>query len=696
MRNHVWLAMLGAVSLLLPVSASGYEILTHDEITQTAGRRSTLDEVLRVQLGVSNGLDTIIRGKGLTEWLGEGGRREDDFLRFLNHFHTPLADWSAAGLLGSVGQSSILWGQNTTLSGWSWQDVRNAYFDALTRPARSDREARLTRAFEGLGRQTHMVQDAASPAHTRNDPHALYNYESLVDDVREKDETTFNAWLADSPDTPGVPDPGWQLLDSNPLAPVATARLIDTDRYLGGSPTVTMGALIGLAEYTNANFFSEDRIFTENDVDPQKRFPYPNRSSVTERDFDVRVGGATVKRRYFVKSTDGATGYRLATVGLLRDYHQRFNLDWTRFRESPALDEAVYRDYAERLVPRAVAYSTALMDYFFRGQVIAFGSDLSFGFANASDEAMDGTFTLYYDDSSDVRRPVPGATWTRALAPSGAVEDLSLSAPSSPLPKEPGTYMLVFRGALGSERDAVVGRQVFIEPMMLARLIKRSDGTPHRGAAVQAIDVQSGEVLASGLTDQDGRARLAWKPGRTVLFIPSVNLFPMYWAGASAFSSSIEGGKIVQTTDLDPQGQVTIPVPLILAAWPERIEPCTEVQLFSHVPRGFFQRSVPLGDGRFDFVSVTYAVNLITFIRDDNGQETDLCGATSPGCVDPRAAFVGEDVNRVGQVVGRLVRDMSSTHFRQIIDADGRPIGPHICATEYAEVEVIPVTVAEE
>jgi hypothetical protein len=256
--------------------------------------------------------------------------------------------------------------------------------------------------------------------------------------------------------------------------------------------------------------------------------------------------------------------------------------------------------------------------------------------------------------------------------------------------------MLVFRGALGSERDAVVGRQVFIEPMMVARLIKRSDGIPHRGAAVQAIDVQSGEVLASGVTDQDGRARLAWKPGRTVLFIPSVNLFPMYWAGASSFSSSIEGGRVVQTADLDPQRQVTIPVPLILAAWPERIEACTERQLFIHAPRGFFQQSVPLGDGLMDLVGVTYGVNLITFIRDDNGQETTLCGDTSPACVDPRAGFVGEDANRVGQVVGRLVRDVRATHYRQVTNMDLAPIGAPTCFTEYSEVEVIPVTVAEE
>jgi hypothetical protein len=684
------------MSLLIPITVGGYEVPTHDMISREAGRRSVVDEVLRGHLELNNGIQTIVHGQSLEDWLALGGRREDDGIRYLNHFHNPLAGWSAAGFLGSVGQSSILWGQNTSLSGWSWQDVRNAYFDALTRPNRSDREAHLARTFEGLGRQVHLVQDAASPGHTRNDPHALYNYESLVDDVRSRDETAFNAWLSGSPDAPGVPEAGWQVLDSNPLAPVATARLIDTDRYLGENPSATTASLIGLAEYTNANFFSEDRVFTEDDPDSQKRFPYPRRSSVTEQDFEIQIGGASVRRRYFVKTGDGVSGYRLATVGFLRDYHLRFNLDWTRFRESPALDEGVYRDYAERLVPRAVAYSTALLDYFFRGRVGVFGDELAFGIENRTDEAMDGTFTLYYDDEGEVRRPVPGGAWTRAVAPSGVVEGLSVAAPSSPLPREPGTYTLVFRGSLGSERDAVVGRQVFIGSVLAARLIKRSDGTPHRGAAIQAVDAASGEVLGAAVTDEEGRARLAWTPGRTVLFIPSVNLFPMYWAGASAFSSGIEGARIVEAADLDQERQVTIPVPLISADWPERIEGCTERPLFAHIPRGAFQSSTPLGDGHFDFVSVTYGVNLITFIRDDDGRETELCGATSPGCVDPRAAFVAEDTNRVGQVVGRLLRDVTSTHFRQVIDSDGLPVGPHVCATEYAEVEVVPVTVAEE
>jgi hypothetical protein len=249
---------------------------------------------------------------------------------------------------------------------------------------------------------------------------------------------------------------------------------------------------------------------------------------------------------------------------------------------------------------------------------------------------------------------------------------------------------------MGGEADAVVGKQVAIEPVIFPRLIKRKDGTPFRGNVVQAIDVGTGQVLSSGLTDEEGKARLSWKPGRTALFIPSVNFFPMFWAGGATFSSGIEGARVVQTTDLDPQRQVTIAIPVISAEWPERIEACTERPLFAHAPNGFFRQSVPVGDGLFDFISITYGVNLITFVRGDNGQELPLCGGEgSTACVDPAAGFVAEDVNRVGQIVGQLVRDMRSNHYRQLIDAESRPIGVPICLNEYEQVEVVPVTVAE-
>lgn len=681
------------------VAASAYEIETHGLVSETAGPRSQADDILKNHLGVNEGLARVVQSFSLSFWMSEGSKREDNVLRLLNHFHNPLAvGWSQAGLLGSIGQSSIMWGQNTSqgFPGWSWTDVRQRYFEALTKPQSPERDAGLAKTFEGLGRQIHLIQDAASPAHVRNDPHLFYNYESLVDRVRIDDPAAFDGWLAASPDVPGAPDPGWSSLDANPLAPIAVARLIDSDRYSGGNPTVTMTGLIGLAEYTNANFFSEDRIFTENEVDPQKRFPFPNRASVLEQDFDIQVRGVPVKRRYFVKTGDGAVGYRLATVGLLRDYHQRFGLDWTRFRESPALDEGVYRDYAARLVPRAVAYSTALIDYFFRGRIAASGDAASTTFGNISEEPVNGTFTLYYDDEHDVRRPVPGATWALTLAPGEFAEQLRFTSPTSPAPKEPGRYMLVFRGALGSEPDAVIGRQVTLSSSVVARLIKRKDGTPLRGFDVHAIDVQTGQTLSANVTDYEGRARLDWKPGRSALFLPNVNLFPMYWAGGSAFVSGLEGAHAVQAVDVDAQGQVTVVTPLVLAEWPERIEPCTGQPMFQQIPNATLPaQSTPVSEGVFRTIFLAYGVNLATFVRNDNGQETVLCGLTSPGCQDPGIGFIAEDVSRVGQVVGQLVRDVFSRHTAMLTDPDGRPIGDALCSNEYAEVETVPVSVGE-
>jgi hypothetical protein len=221
------------VTVLLFVSrAQGYEVGTHKELGSGAARKSVADLVLKEDLAIQSGILNRVRGKSLEDWLLEGAAGEDNFPRFLNHFHSPLAaNWSEAGLGGSVGQSAIMWAQNPAQSApsWSWRDVRQAYLDALTKSASSDRDKGLATTFEGLGRQMHLVQDAASPAHARNDPHILFNYESAIDGLRLREASTFASWRDRAPDT-GAPDPGWQSLDGNPLDPIDIARLVDADR----------------------------------------------------------------------------------------------------------------------------------------------------------------------------------------------------------------------------------------------------------------------------------------------------------------------------------------------------------------------------------------------------------------------------------------------------------------------------------
>ena len=123
-----------------------------------------------------------------------------------------------------------------------------------------------------------------------------------------------------------------------------------------------MDPLIGLAEYTNANFLSQGRIF--------EGYDYPNKdSSVTKASdpiSDPRNNGSPVEREYLKKTGDGAIGYRLCTTSITGAY-QLDLADPIKIYRVSALDDNVLEDYAAQLVPRGESYSAALLNFFFRG-----------------------------------------------------------------------------------------------------------------------------------------------------------------------------------------------------------------------------------------------------------------------------------------------------------------------------------------
>ena len=125
-----------------------------------------------------------------------------------------------------------------------------------------------------------MVQDAASPAHTREDPHPIHDgYESRIEELRGSRDAAlrsrFQAFLA-APST--LPATSIFTVTGDPQAPVSVARLIDSDRYGGTVPSYATGAQIGLAEYTNGGYVSDDTIFLG--------FALPRRESLGPAAFD--------------------------------------------------------------------------------------------------------------------------------------------------------------------------------------------------------------------------------------------------------------------------------------------------------------------------------------------------------------------------------------------------------------------------
>jgi hypothetical protein len=128
--------------------------------------------------------------------------------------------------------------------------------------------------------------------------------------------------------------------------------------------------------------------------------------------------------------------------------------DFLRYRRA-SLDGQVFADYAALLLPRAVGYSAALLDYFFRGRLSAIVEKDGVRVGNHTpDEVMSG-FVWLYAEAGDGSRSLLGGGWPLTLDP---------DVPSSPqaarrLPADSSDMrcILVFRGSLGHETDAVAG-----------------------------------------------------------------------------------------------------------------------------------------------------------------------------------------------------------------------------------------------
>jgi hypothetical protein len=484
-------------SSIINIPALAYDLSAHAAITLKALPRSSLGNVL-TSLGFTNGLDAELSDgvmqQSVADWIAGGSKSEDmSDVRVVNHFHNPLAkSWSQAGLqvIGiQPGQSSVLWQQNPLqhkgMGGdtgtWSWPTAWDAYFDALTLPDEGKRNAAFARLFRSLGQVMHLLQDASLPAHTRNNAH-IYKvvlgldlgnpdrYERWVDHLQANQLAARLSRPLIIPSARLFSQIGTAGRVDRAAAPSPVSGLIDTGRYVGTNPDVTATPsdgrpVIGLAEYSNANFFSNDTIFS----DKPALFgviPFPSRQSLELGPLEPAPGARGGQRRYILKARHGDTTvsdpsgatrpYRLALPGALYDYLP----EAVQARDS-TIDEKVLEDYGALLLPRAVGYSAALIDYFFRGSIAATDEQdpqdariRTFTVVNGSaDEDANGIFELYVEPEDGTRRF--RESWSLSLGPGK-----STAVPVQRLPTDtpPTTRcMLVFRGQLGQENDAVAG-----------------------------------------------------------------------------------------------------------------------------------------------------------------------------------------------------------------------------------------------
>lgn len=390
---------IGAIFIicLFPVVAFTWDDkVTHKDLSEIAANKSVLgtSEYLK-NIGLSEGLLQRLKlnakEQELYKWIRDGAELEDagnalnmivNYGRSTNHFHNPLKPWTEAGLSDALsGKSSLVWAQDGTYQAgriegdWSWQKVRSYYYLALTATADATRQEYFARTFRGIGHQIHLIQDKAVPYHVRNDAHPL---DSALGKHPEygpyfetwaKENYNFVNVLAANPKYPAIDT----SVSIDGYAPIT--QFSDVNSYDGSTPSTSLA--IGLSEYTNANFMSDETIFTEEKSPSDKHyFPYPRKTSTNLQDYvdqnllpeviyaedgqedvsfwikkdqDGEVIEHFVKPGYFFRQVDfSAGGYNFYTKLLY-------------------LDEKCHEDYAKLLIPRAVGYSAGLLNYFFRG-----------------------------------------------------------------------------------------------------------------------------------------------------------------------------------------------------------------------------------------------------------------------------------------------------------------------------------------
>src|SRR3989441_2960111 len=191
------LALSGCLIVPFAPTAAAFETSTHAAINQGAARASTLDGVLKDELGFLSGLITpLIDRRTPIDWIGLGGLAEDHYLgseilgsltRSVNHFHQPLRSWNNAGFL-RTSEASVRGAQTPPQSpgGRAWGlDARAAFHRALPTANLGERQQAFADAFRSLGQVMHLVADMASVPHTRDDSHLLGDgFERFMGDRR--------------------------------------------------------------------------------------------------------------------------------------------------------------------------------------------------------------------------------------------------------------------------------------------------------------------------------------------------------------------------------------------------------------------------------------------------------------------------------------------------------------------------------
>ena len=356
------------------------------------------------------------------DWLSRGAVREDDqgaFLtnlangpfwgdpnayqqldtsnpinRFCNHFYDPVGNralqlglplslfaCSSGEVFGSAVQwslgSSSVDGAGSADAGrknsFSILDAREAMWRALTGTDKNDapvilansragRDAYWATTFRALGGVIHNLQDMGQPQHTRNEGHPFGPAHLLEEHVNNR-VLQIGASARDAGAPIQVPAP----IDfgNYPVPMFATAR-----QFFSTASGASSYSGLGLANYSNRSFFTCAANFGDGQY-TQPDSNSANYGTVTETnngEFDEVYLTRSVPDS-LNPSIDNANPIKMVRESLLKEVIDAFGAVTPAYSHRYSIDRRVIDDQVSKLIPRAVSYSTGLINFFFRGSL---------------------------------------------------------------------------------------------------------------------------------------------------------------------------------------------------------------------------------------------------------------------------------------------------------------------------------------
>ena len=224
-----------------------------------------------------------------------------------------------------------------------------------------------------------MIQDMAQPQHTRNENHSgLGNalvefaatghasvYEFYID-ARAKQSQTFDVDIGSTQREVKIGAP-------RPLTTggYATPKFNRYSDYFSTAQAVGVADGVGLADYSNRGFFTAEK----NLRNPNYELPNPDpRAYQTSTVSAVGWDGAALPGDFKLTMYNGTVRDTVDPTGTEDNVPLVSASVWDQFLESrgklaPTMNYINYDANAKLLLPRAVAYTTGLIDYFFRGKL---------------------------------------------------------------------------------------------------------------------------------------------------------------------------------------------------------------------------------------------------------------------------------------------------------------------------------------